>query len=101
MYTLKDCTDENVYNSDLQGRFVILKEDFFKPEYQSEKYQLVLCTGGFGCNPTEGNFIFVTEINSNPKSYKIKRDDKDILGFAKDSIVRAHKEKYCKVVASI
>lgn len=97
MYTLNDCTDEDVYSTDLQGRFVILKEEFFKKEFKDEKYQLVRCTGGFGCDPTKtGNAIFVKELNDEPESYRIERCNHDILGIAKDSVVKAHKEKYCK-----
>lgn len=97
MYTIKDCTDEDVYSENLQGRYVILKEEFFKAEYRDEKYQLVLCSGGFGCDPSKiDNGIFVKEINNNPGSYRIERCNHDILGFAKDSVVVAHKEKYVK-----
>lgn len=95
MYTVNDCTDEDVYSEDLQGRFVILKPEFFKEEFRDEKYQLVQCTGGFGCDPKKiGNAIFVKELNENPESYRIERCNHDILGFAKDSVVAAHKEKY-------
>ena len=97
MYTEHDCTDEDVYGTDLQGRFVILKPEFFKTEYRDEKYQLVKCCGGFGCDPQKmGNAIFVEEVNDNPESYRIERCNHDILGFAKDSVVREHREKYCK-----
>ncbi len=97
MYTKQDCTDEDVYSTDLQGRFVIIKPEFFKEEYKDEKYQIVLCTGGFGCDPQKmGNAIVVKELNSEPGTYRIERCNHDILGFAKDSVVRAHKEKYCK-----
>lgn len=96
MYTIHDCTDEDVYRENLEGRYVILKEEFFKPEFMDEKYQIVLCTGGFGCDPTKlGNAIFVRELNSESETYRLDRCSKDILGFAKDSIVQAHKEKYC------
>lgn len=95
MYTIHDCTDENVYKENLQGRYVILKPEFFKEEFRDEKYQLVLCNGGFGCDPTKmGNCIMVEEINDNPEHYRIERCNHDILGFAKDSIVAKHKEKY-------
>lgn len=97
MYTAKDCTDEDVYGVNLEGRFVILKEEFFKEQFRDEKYQIVLCRGGFGCDPQKmGNAIFVEEVNDNPESYRIERCNHDILGFAKDSVVRAHREKYCK-----
>ena len=97
MYTINDCTDEDVYRTGLQGRFVILKPEFFKAEYRDEKYQLVKCCGGFGCDPSKiGNAIYVEEVNDNPESYRIERCNHDILGFAKDTVVRAHQEKYQK-----
>jgi hypothetical protein len=96
MYTEHDCTDENVYNVGLQGRYVILKPEFFKEEFKDEKYQLVKCCGGFGCDPSKmGNAIFVEEICDDGESYRIERCNHDILGFAKDSVVQAHREKYC------
>ena len=96
MYTIHDCTDENVYQENLEGRYIILKEEFFKSEFRDEKYQIVLCKGGFGCDPNKiGNAIFVTELNSDPETYRIERCNRDILGFAKDSVVAEHKEKYC------
>ena len=53
MYSAKDCTNENVYKSQLEGRYLILKEEFFKPEFRLEKYQLVLCVGGIGSDPSK------------------------------------------------
>lgn len=95
MYNAKDCTNENVYKSQLEGRYLILKEEFFKPEFRLEKYQLVLCTGGFGSDPSKiGNAIYVREINDNPESYRIQRCDHNILGIAKDTTVAAHKKKF-------
>ena len=31
MYTIHDCTNEDVYCENLEGRYVILKEEFCKP----------------------------------------------------------------------
>ena len=96
MYTIHDCTDENVYDVNLQGRYVILKEEFFNENYRDEKYQLVKCNGGFGCDPTKmGNAIIVEELCDDAESYRIERCNHDILGFAKDSVVQKHMEKYC------
>lgn len=95
MYTIKDCTDEDAYLIDLKGRFVILSNDYFKEDYRDKKYQLVLCTGGFGCDPSKtGNAIFVKEINDDPASFRINRCDREILGVAEDSVVMKHKETF-------
>ena len=42
------------------------------------------------------NNNYVEEINDNPESYRIERRNHDILGFAKDSVIDLHKEKYLK-----
>lgn len=97
MYTINDCTEESVYDVDLTNRIVIIKPEFFDPKYRDEKYQLVKCIGGFGCDPNKtGNAIYVEEINDNPESYRIERCNHDILGFAKDSVIASHKEKYLR-----
>ena len=79
----------------LQIDILILKEDFFKPEYRDEKFQIVLAMSGFGCDPQKmGNAIYVKELCENPESYRIERCDNHILGIAKDSVVKQHLEKY-------
>ena len=97
MFTIHDCTDEDVRYTPLQGRFVILTEDGFRDEYKDEKHQLVLCTGGFGCDPHSDNgfTIQVQELYEDGDKYKIDRRDNAILGIAKDSVVSAYREKYC------
>lgn len=96
MYTLQNCTDESLSSTNLENRYVILKTEFFKSEYQNEKYQLVLAKGGFGCDPNKiGNAIFVAEIFENGESYRIDRCDHNILGLASETTIAEYKEKYC------
>ena len=97
MYTIHDCTDEDIGVTNIEGRYIILKEEFFLPQYRTEEYQLVKAIGGFGCNPKVimGNAIYVEEqTKNNPEKYRIDRCNRDILGIAKDSVVAAHQEKY-------
>ncbi len=42
-----------------ENKFVILKVDQFKPEYQNAQNQLFYATGGFGCHPDKlGGKVF-------------------------------------------
>ena len=96
MYTKKDCTGEQPMNTDLKGRFIILKPSVLTDEYNEEQYQLVKCIEDLKLYVTEANNnIQVEEIISNPKKYKIKRSQ--VLGIAKDSVVINHKHLYCEV----
>lgn len=48
MYNKANVTDEqNYYNVN----FLVLKPEHLSENYRNEKFQLVLCRGGFGCNP--------------------------------------------------
>lgn len=41
------------------NKFVIVKPDFFKPEFRSAEFQLFYAVGGFGCDPNKmGNAVF-------------------------------------------
>lgn len=98
MYTIHDCTDEDVRTTDIEGRYIILKAEFLAENYRNEEHQLVKVVGGFGCDPrTNKNSIDVEEQTVNdPEKYRINRCDDGILGIAKDSVVITHKEKYSK-----
>ena len=37
-------------SDNVEGKLVVIKPDFFKPEFREAKYQIVLATGGFGSN---------------------------------------------------
>jgi hypothetical protein len=98
MYTEKDCNqDIELWNTELMDQYLIMKPDFFKAEFKDEKYQIVQAKGGFGCTPGNlGSAIFVTELCENPETYRINRNSGAFYGIAKDSVVAAHKAKYCK-----
>lgn len=80
----------------LEGKLVVIKDTFFKPEFKDAKYQLVLATGGFGCEPISlGNAIFVKECHKdNPEEYRLERYNNDILGIATDEAIAEWKSIY-------
>ena len=95
MFTEKDCTDENIHSVNLEGRYIILKPEYFKEEFRDEKYQLVKAIGGFGCDPKKmGNAIIVKELLPDGECYRINRCDNDIIGFASDACIAKYKETY-------
>ena len=95
MYTEHDCTDESLSTTDIKGRYIIIKEEFFGAEFKDEKYQLVLATGGFGCNPENiGNAIFVKELFEDGERYRIDRCDRHILGLASEKVIAEYTAKY-------
>lgn len=58
----------------IEGKLVVIKPEFFKPEYREMKYQIVLATGGFGCDASKmGNAVYVTECCKNPEEYRQER----------------------------
>ena len=89
MYTKTHCTGEDVMNTDLEGRYLILRDVFLKDNYRDEKYQLVKV---LRVSP-DGNKITVCELNDDPEKYVITNKE-DILGFAIDKVVIEHREKY-------
>ena len=88
---------------ELGGKLLVLKDKYFTEEYKDAKYQLVIATGGFGCNPHSlGNAIFVREChNDNPETYRIERYNDDIFGIATDEAVAEWKEIYGEFNAEV
>ena len=50
MKTIIDRSECKPLSDNIEGKLVVIKQDFFKPEFREAKYQLVLATGGFGCD---------------------------------------------------
>ena len=58
----------------IEGKLVVIDSQFFKPEFKEAKYQLVLATGGFGCDSDKfGTAVFVTECCEDPEEYRQER----------------------------
>jgi hypothetical protein len=49
MKTIIDKSECLPLSEHIEGKLVVIKPNFFKPEFREAKYQLVLATGGFGC----------------------------------------------------
>lgn len=82
-------TDQNI-----EGKVVVVTKDFFKPEFQDAKYQLVVACGGFGCNPSNlGRAVFIQECTQdNPEDYR--QECYNIIGLASDELIAEWKKEY-------
>lgn len=47
MKTIIDKSECKQLSDNIEGKLVVIKPDFFKPEFKDVKYQIVLATGGF------------------------------------------------------
>ena len=78
----------------IEGKLVVIGIDAFKEAYKSAKYQLVLATGGFGCDADKlGTAVFVTECqNDNPESYR--RERYNLIGEPTEELIKEWKAMY-------
>lgn len=75
--TEKDCT-EITSEDDLNNRVVVIRADVLRPEYRSARYQLRLCTGGFGASPhSRGSACYCKDLVTGKDS---RFERRDILG---------------------
>ena len=71
LFQSADC----IKGHDLENRVVVLTPGFLKDEYKHPEDQLVLATGGFGCNPTAGGRkIFGTFLKDGEQSGFVRED---------------------------
>lgn len=74
MKTIIDKSECKPLSDHIEGKLVVIKPEFFKPKFREAKYQIVLATGGFGCDVGKlGNAVFVTECCENPEHYRQER----------------------------
>lgn len=93
MKTLIDRSKCNPLSDHIEGKLVVIKPDFFKPEFKDAKYQIVLATGGFGCDVSKiGNTVFVTECCENPESYRQERYN--LIGEPTEEIIKEWKSMH-------
>lgn len=73
-----------------EGKFVIIKPDYFKPEYRSAKYQLFHAEGGFGCDPAKlGNAVFGRDFEE-----QYRQERYNILGVATEEAIQQWEKTY-------
>ena len=88
MKTIIDRSECKPLSDNIEGKLVVIKQDFIEA-----KYQLVLATGGFGCDASNsGNAVFVTECCENPEEYRQERYN--LIGEPTEGIIAEWKAKY-------
>lgn len=89
IFTREDCTQLKE-GENYQNKFVILKTEQFKPEYQNALNQLYYAEGGFGCWPDKiGGKVFGKLYD---ESYQTRREY--ILGVAKEETIQEWEKEY-------
>ena len=77
LVTEKDCT-LITSEDDLNNQVVVIRADVLRPEYRSARYQLRLCTGGFGASPhSRGSACYCKDLVTGKNS---RFERRDILG---------------------
>ena len=94
MKTIIDKSECKPLSDNIEGKLVVIKPDFFKPEFREAKYQIVLATGGFGCDASKmGNAVYVEEIHTdNPERYRQERYN--LIGEPTKEIIKEWKSMY-------
>lgn len=93
MKTIIDRSEVKPLSGNIEGKLVVIKPDFFKPEFRDAKYQLVLATGGHGCDASKmGNAVFITECCENPEHYRQERYN--LIGEPTEEMIKEWKSMY-------
>ena len=94
MKTIIDRSECKPLNDHIEGKLVVVKADYFKPEWRDAKYQLLLATGGFGCDAGKlGSAVFVEEMHKdNPEHYRVERYD--LIGEPTEKMITEWKALY-------
>lgn len=94
MKTIIDKSECKPLSDNIKGKLVVIKPDFFKPEFKDAKYQIVFATGGFGCDANKmGNAVFVEEVHTdNPEHYRQERYN--LIGEPTEEIIKKWKSMY-------
>ncbi len=94
MKTIIDRSEVKSLSGNVEGKLVVIKPDFFKPEFRDAKYQLALATGGHGCDASKmGNAVFVEEVHTdNPEHYRQERYN--LIGEPTEEMIKEWKSLY-------
>ena len=93
MKTIIDRSEYRALSDHIEGKLVVIKPEFFKPQFREAKYQLVLATGGFGCDADKlGTAVFVVECCENPEHYRQERYN--LIGEPTEEMIAEWKAMY-------
>ena len=93
MKTIIDKSECNPLSNNIKGKLVVVKPEYFKPEFREAKYQIVLATGGFGCDASKmGNAVFVIECCKDSEHYRQERYN--LMGEPTEEIIKEWKSTY-------
>lgn len=93
MKTIIDKSECRPLSDHIEGKLVVIDSKYFKPEFREAKYQIVLATGGFGCDAGKlGNAVFVVECCENPENYRQERYN--LIGEPTKEMIAEWKERY-------
>ena len=93
MKTIIDRSECRALSDHIEGKLVVIKPEFFKPQVREAKYQLVLATGGFGCDADKlGTAVFVVECCENPEHYRQERYN--LIGEPTEEMIKEWKALY-------
>jgi len=72
--TAADCIAGSL-DTDLKGKYIVIKPEVLSPEYRRSEKQIKLCTDGFGASPdSRGNAVFCKDLYSGKESRFERRD---------------------------
>ncbi len=81
---INDCVPGGM-DADIKGKVVAIRPECLLPEYHASRHQIMLATGGFGCNPdARGRAVFGTNLHTSGHE---RWNRSDILGVVKESIL--------------
>ena len=94
MKTIIDKSECKPLSDHIEGKLVVIKPEYFKPEWRDAKYQLVLANGGFGCDAGKmGTAVYVEEVHGNsPEHYRVERYD--LIGEPTEEMITEWKALY-------
>lgn len=93
MKTIIDKSECKPLSDNIDGKLVVIDSNFFKQEFRDAKYQLVLATGGFGCNRDSfNNAVFIEECCENPEHYR--QEKYNLIGEPTEELIKEWKSIY-------
>lgn len=94
MKTIIDKSECKPLSDNIEGKLVVINQDFFYSEFKEAKYQIVLALSGFGCDTSNlMNEVYVEEVHTdNPEHYRQERYN--LIGEPTEEIIKEWKSMY-------